>query len=275
MREPHLLPRITSGGLHFTFQALVPVRAHAADAAEMVTQLLFGDLVDVLARDRQWMQVRIAADGYEGWIDEKAVLPVDDSWLAGVLGWEYVFAPSLDLVRTYKGSALPLHISLGACIPRMATGKGIPLKVAIGDWAMELHSSQVCHYEGAGVADLLHVSERYLGAPYLWGGKSLWGIDCSGFTQMVYRICGMNLPRDAWQQAQHGTEVAFADRRAGDLAFFHNASGKVHHVGLVLPNGDIRHASGHVHDARLTEAGIMGNYTGTQTHILCNIKRIV
>ncbi|HEX2899222.1 MAG TPA: NlpC/P60 family protein [Bacteroidia bacterium] len=260
---------------HFTFQSLVPVRATASDAAEMVTQLLFGDLVDVLARDRQWLQVRVAADGYTGWIDQKMVLPVDQAWLDAVLAWEYVFAPGLALTGKWQGTALPLHLSLGARFPRTVAGDNTLLEVAIGDWSLELHSSQVCHYAQADVAALLQVSARYLGAPYLWGGKSLWGIDCSGFTQMVFGICGTALPRDAWQQAACGTEVAFEDRTAGDLAFFVNAAGKVHHVGLVLADGNVRHAAGHVHDAPLTPSGIIGKYTGKQTHTLCNIKRIV
>jgi gamma-D-glutamyl-L-lysine dipeptidyl-peptidase len=261
--------------MHFTFQSLVPVRAQAADASEMVTQLLFGELVEVVARDRQWLQVHVAPDGYTGWIDEKMVLEVDAAWHQGIQGWEYVLEPSLALTCTREGTSLPLHLSLGARIPRWTRDDLLALPVTIGDWQLQVRTAQVCHYERSDVAAILDAAQRYLGAPYLWGGKSIWGIDCSGFVQMVFGMCGIQLPRDAAAQALVGTEVSFEQRRAGDLAFFVNASGKIHHVGLVLPDGNIRHASGHVHDASLESTGIVGKYTGVQTHTLCNIKRIV
>ncbi|MFN8396525.1 MAG: NlpC/P60 family protein [Bacteroidia bacterium] len=100
-------------------------------------------------------------------------------------------------------------------------------------------------------------------------------MDCSGFTQAVYRLSGIAIPRDASQQAALGREVAFTDRQAGDLAFFVNANGKVHHVGLVLANGALRHAHGHVHDCTLTPAGVVSRYTQLQTHSLLYLKRIV
>lgn len=259
----------------FTFQALAPVRASASDKAEMVTQLVFGDVVDVLERHDQWLRVRIAVDGYEGWIDEKCVLPVDQDWLDAISGWEYVMADSLAVVGTWAGSPLPLHLSLGARVPRTPPMDDGQCKIAIGNWQLEIEPDAIRRAFEPKAEALIAISERFLGAPYLWGGKSLWGIDCSGFTQMVYLLCGCTLPRDASQQVALGKEVAFENRAAGDLAFFVNKSGNIHHVGLVLPDGNVRHASGHVHDSPLVPEGIIGKYTGKQTHTLCNIKRIV
>lgn len=259
----------------FIFQSLVPVRATPTDMAEMVTQLLFGDLVEVIARDRKWLHVRLVADGYEGWIDEKAALPVDETWIGSVHRWEHVLMPSVAVTTRFRDSLQPLHLSLGARIPCWSQGSDLPLEVVIGDWSATVPPLHHGHDVSARVEDILAVSEHYLGAPYLWGGKSLWGIDCSGFIQMVHRICGIALPRNARQQVHLGEEVAYVDRKAGDLAFFSNSEGKVNHVGLILPDGNVRHASGHVHDALLTLEGIVGKYTGKRTHTLYNIKRIV
>jgi gamma-D-glutamyl-L-lysine dipeptidyl-peptidase len=254
--------------LQFMFQALAPLRAQASDAAEMVSQLLFGDVVECLARDRQWLQVRNTADGYTGWLDEKAVLPIDEAWLAEA-EWRWVQDDVLVLRAKRAGATLPLRLSLGARLPRPTVG----VRLEIADWSLEMSGFHVVPAPGAVAEQVIALSARYLGAPYLWGGKSLWGIDCSGLTQMVFAMAGIQLPRDAQDQAKLGKEVAFAERSAGDLAFFENASGKVHHVGIILPDGNIRHASGVVHDATLTEQGIIGKITGTQTHTLCSIKR--
>ncbi|MFM2375106.1 MAG: hypothetical protein RLZZ165_203 [Bacteroidota bacterium] len=261
---------------YFTFQTLVPVRRSAADSAEMVTQLLFGDLVEMLARDRQWLRVRNRSDGYEGWIDEKMVLPVDGGWLSAVVGWEYILEPCALLRTSFAGADLPLYLTTGARLPRLAGAEEARMiGLEIAGWKLEADPSLVFPDQGAGVPGILEVSEHYLGAPYLWGGKSIWGIDCSGFVQMVFAICGVALPRDASQQVTLGAEVGWADRRGGDLAFFTNENGKVTHVGLVLPDGNVRHAAGHVHDTRLEPEGLVSRYSGMQTHQLFKIKRIV
>ncbi|MEM1000228.1 MAG: NlpC/P60 family protein, partial [Bacteroidota bacterium] len=259
-------------GPYFTHRSLVPVRAAARDTAEMVTQLLFGDCVDLLARDRQWMQIRNRADGYLGWIDEKMVLLWTEEAWERVRNWEYVFDPVLRTQWETPHGAVPLHLSLGSRVPRIEVGDEIVFSLA--GHTLRLARSAVCHYAGATAADMVAFSARYLGAPYLWGGKSLWGIDCSGFTQICFAVGGISIPRDASQQVRIGKEITFAERKAGDLAFFQNEKGRVNHVGIVLENGLIRHASGCVHDARLTADGIIDINKQRLTHTLCSIKRI-
>lgn len=115
----------------------------------------------------------------------------------------------------------------------------------------------------------------YLNAPYQWGGKSPFGIDCSGFTQMVYRLAGYQLKRDASQQVMQGKTVALSDAQVGDLAFFTNEAGRITHVGLMLDNNRIMHASGKVRIDTLDEQGIIHHETKQYTHQLNIMKRII
>ena len=123
--------------------------------------------------------------------------------------------------------------------------------------------------------EIVEAGRLYLGAPYLWGGKSIWGIDCSGLTQMAYRFCGLNLPRDANQQEKMGKEVDFDQRQAGDLAFFTNAEGNVTHVAIVMAAGLVLHCSGHVKEENLEKAGIMNEENSIISHQLFKIKRYI
>ena len=101
------------------------------------------------------------------------------------------------------------------------------------------------------------------------------GVDCSGFVQTVFKMLGVPLLRDAWQQQEQGTAVEFPEMSEGDLAFFHNEKGRIVHVGIVLEGGKIMHASGKVRIDALTNEGIIHAQSGKQTHSLHSIKRII
>ena len=104
---------------------------------------------------------------------------------------------------------------------------------------------------------IVKVARRYLNAPYLWGGRSPFGVDCSGFTQMVYKIAGQHLLRDAAQQVSQGRSIDFMEEcQAGDLAFFDNEEGDIIHVGMILADNHIIHCDGMVRIDRLDQSGI-------------------
>jgi cell wall-associated NlpC family hydrolase len=115
---------------------------------------------------------------------------------------------------------------------------------------------------------------EYLNAPYLWGGKSIWGIDCSGFVQAIFRLHGYNLPRDAYEQAEIGTDISFEDCQENDLAYFSNASGKIIHVGILGKDRQIIHASGRIRIDELKEQGIWNEEYEKFSHTLVHIKRL-
>jgi cell wall-associated NlpC family hydrolase len=123
--------------------------------------------------------------------------------------------------------------------------------------------------------NIIRTAMEYLNTPYLWGGRSPFGIDCSGFTQIVFRICGIPLKRDAVLQAQHGEMISFINEALpGDLAFFENSVGNITHTGILTGSGKIIHASGRVRIDSVDHHGIYDSETDRYTHTLRVIKRI-
>ena len=128
-----------------------------------------------------------------------------------------------------------------------------------------------------GFSDIKMVTKNaysFLNAPYLWGGRTVFGIDCSGFTQLIYRMNGIKIYRDAKDQIKNGRFIDnFSDAKAGDLAFFVNENGLVTHVGIIGANSKIIHASGHVRIDSLSEDGIWNDTLSIHTHKLHSIRR--
>lgn len=261
---------------HLIHQALVPVRSESSDASEMVTQLLFGELVEVLEEKAQWRRIRHQGDGYEGWIDEKMIHPVSEEWLSTVDHWEYIHSPYSPVLCRIGDVGFPLKLVLGSRVPITENQlQEDSIQLELGTIRLRIPRMSLRAYNKPEARSVLLMSQEYLGTPYLWGGRSPWGIDCSGLTQMVLGLHGVAIPRDAAQQVMEGTEVGFEDRKPGDLAFFENDKGKVHHVGIVLEGGEIRHASGNVHDDQLDNTGIINRITQRKTHRLCSVKRFL
>ena len=244
--------------------SIVPVRAEASDAAEIVTQLLFGDFVQILEKKEPWIKIRFERDRYEGWMDFKQLTYVDkELYETGLNTRQKVLSePILEL----EGPHGIQNIMLGSDLPFYKNGQ-----LHLGAETYTVLSP----VDISASPDLFEIAEIYLNTPYLWGGKSIFGIDCSGLVQIVYKVCGIDLPRNASEQVSAGTEVKFADRRAGDLAYFINDSGKIHHVGILVSQHEIIHAAGRVRKDRFDEHGIYNLDLEKQTHKLHIIKRVL
>jgi len=245
---------------------IIPGRSEPSDKAEMVTQLLFGEIYTVLEERAKWILIKNIADEYTCWIDRKQHHPISEK--------EFKKLHFLPLKRCtevtgiiHTERAAPMHIPLGASLSGMDE-KG--------------------HFEIAGLAfrfsgkaefiartELTEFSKKFLNAPYLWGGKSIFGIDCSGLMQLIFISMGKQLPRDAYQQAEIGEDVPFIDQSMpGDLAYFDNEHGKITHVGLITESGKLIHASGKVRIDKLDHQGIYREDLAEYTHKLRLIKRI-
>lgn len=249
--------------------SLIPVRIDASDKAEQVSQLLFGDHYEVTshARDKKWFRIRVNFDQYEGWIDGKQHHSISHDYFDYLNRAE--FKITTDLTATILYNKAPMTILIGSMIPISSFELfKMEEQFAFNGEAKNLGQKREFEY-------LRSVARKYLNAPYLWGGKSPFGVDCSGFTQMVYKICGYRLFRDSWQQANQGKSIKSLDEASpGDLAFFRNEEGRVNHVGILMEQERIIHASGKVRIDHVNEEGILNTETKIYTHQLSHIRRV-
>ena len=246
--------------------AIVPIRAEASDKSEQVSQLLFGEHFKIIELTAKWAQIELAYDGYIGWIDNKQFQPItEENYLFLSKAPIVLNADLIDYITTPNNQLTP--ISLGASLSFLENED-------INTDKYSFEGMKVCGVKPK--TELVKTAFMYLNAPYLWGGKTPFGIDCSGFTQMVYKLNGYHLLRDASEQATQGEPLSFIEEsEPGDLAFFDNDEGRIIHVGIMMENNYIIHASGKVRIDRLDHLGIYNADTNRHTHKLRVIKKII
>lgn len=250
--------------------SVVPVRADASDKGEIVTQLLFGERLKVLKRKSPWVKIKVSYDGYEGWMDEKQFITIDKVY-HDKLEKELPHI-ALDVVNSAVSNQRHMPIVAGCDLPEF---DGMNFRVLKEKFIYNGQAIDAYHHRN--IDKLLEkCALKYLNAPYLWGGRSPFGIDCSGFTQVVFKMMGVKLPRDAYQQAELGERVEFAAQAIeGDLAYFDNEEGRITHVGIILSEGRIIHAAGRVRIDKFDQYGIHNAQLRKYTHKLKVIKRIL
>jgi gamma-D-glutamyl-L-lysine dipeptidyl-peptidase len=251
--------------------SVMPMRAEPSHRAEQVSQMLFGERMEVLAEEKNgWLHIRCEWDEYEGWVKKGQVAVITyKEYRKPLLNYT---AGTTDIAQTEYGH---FSVSPGSSL--------FQLKKRTLKWAHKEFT-----FKGKKLAlkqaefdehNVVAFSKMFIGAPYHWGGRNLMGIDCSGLTQIVYKLMNIRIPRDASQQANLGETVGFLqEARCGDLAFFDNEEGKINHVGILLNNHTIIHAtetSGCVVIDPIDNGGIISKQLRMRTHNLRLVKRIV
>ncbi len=251
-----------------THQALIPIRREPSESSEMVSQLLFGEKYQVLESREKWLQILTEFDYYTGWIDRKVFVEITAAKDSLFQGDPVQLARTADIAMP-DGSSLmtPAGSSLPGYDPEKKTvliqGVRCPVSSPYGSIVYGTEDS------------LVHTARQFMHAPYVWGGRSPFGFDCSGFVQTVFHIHGVSLPRDASQQAETGKKVDdIALALAGDLAFFYGEKGGISHVGLLDGAGHIIHCSGRVRIDPMEADGIHHASTGLLTHPMAFIRRM-
>ncbi len=241
--------------------SIVPIRIQPADASEMVTQLLYGEYFKILEERGKWSRIRIAFDSYEGWVDNRQFIKIEES----------VYFDLSAETRRYSADLIEFLTDMQGNLTAISLGS-------------VLNSNNLLKntFDGNSVTDvkakanLVKTALLYLNAPYMWGGKTPFGIDCSGLTQMVYMLNGYSLLRDASQQATQGEALSFIEEsEPGDLAFFDNSEGKITHVGIIMHDNYIVHVNGKVRIDRIDHSGIFNAELKRHTHQLRVIKKII
>lgn len=247
--------------------AVCPIRAEASHRSEQVSQLLFGEICELLEGINDFVRVRVLYDNYEGWCQVSQLKEAEFEIFATstILAGEWVNEITIDNQTMY--------IPFGSSLNFFINEKNIKSRFNIKYKGSTIHP-------GADTINTTRLIKKlactFLNTPYLWGGRSVFGIDCSGFTQLVFQCMNIRLLRDAYQQATQGEAVESLQKvQCGDLAFFDNEAGRITHIGILLDSNTIIHASGKVRIDPIDNLGIINYETGKRTHHLRIIKRVI
>lgn len=224
--------------------SVAPLRAENSHQSEMISQLLYGETMQVLELEKKFTKIKMDFDGYEGWVDSNQIQIIEENSLNSQLN---LVRQPFEVVETQTGKML---LSIGSEVDFSINDSNAKQSIA-------------------------EIALQFLNVPYLWSGRSFFGIDCSGFTQLVYKVLGIAIPRDSHQQAEIGEVLSFVEEsEPGDLAFFENEEGKIVHVGMMLDGQKIIHAFGKVRIDLLDSTGIFNQELNKHTHRLRFLKRI-
>lgn len=247
---------------------VLAVRAENREQSEMTSQLLFGEIFYIEQTVEKWSFICNKKDQYKGWVDSKMITPISEleynklSTQTPLQIFKPLVCCSMQTETLYLPAGSQIHLFEDGVFPA-SMNYSIPPDCLIKN----------IHPASGNL--IISTARSFLNAPYLWGGKSILGMDCSGLVQLCFNICGIELPRDASQQVEHGETVEFLqESKAGDIAFFENKEGKIIHVGILENQSSIIHASGKVRIDKIDNIGIKPEGKA-HSHFLRIIKRVI
>ncbi|MCF6223855.1 MAG: C40 family peptidase [Flavobacteriaceae bacterium] len=245
----------------------VAIRKEPNSKSEMVSELLFGETFHIIDYENKWFKIVLDYDLYEGWVLKNQIIEINENIYQEIINNNDHISNELVTFITDKSNRLQT-ITLGATLPFF---KNNQFKILESNYDFDGKTKS----KELSKNDIVNTSHIYLNTPFLWGGKTPFGIDCSGFTQMVYKINGRALFRDAHQQASQGEVLSFIEEsEPGDLAFFDNEDGEIVHVGIILADNYIIHCDGKIRIDRLDQSGIYNVDTKRHTHQLRVMKQV-
>jgi cell wall-associated NlpC family hydrolase len=268
-----IFEKINSIMTHFGIcnSTLIPVRKEPSECAEMVSQVLFGETFQVLEIQNNWSYIKIDFDSYLGWVDTKMYKLLTEEEYRDACSKKKTIVTELFVAANSGSIQGNINITAGADLYNYSNNE------------FELHTDKYKLLSNIQLPVYANTREavvanaiKFLNIPYLWGGRSVFGIDCSGLVQTAFKMSQIKLPRDSSQQVNLGKEIAFIEKaQPGDIAFFDNADGKIVHTGIVLADKQIIHASGKVRIDTIDHQGIFNQHTNKYSHKLRIIKSIL
>ncbi len=246
-----------------------PIRRKPDDRSEIISQILYGETCLIEGKKgKNWIKIKCSWDNYVGWMDPKQLERIA---LSEYLKFQENNAYCLEIAQAVTHNEHSFNVLLGSNLPSF---DGMSFKVGTNKY---VYTGQVFNPQNSVISPeiLIKICKKYLHAPYLWGGRSPFGIDCSGLTQQIFKMLGISLPRDSQDQALLGEVVNFIEEvQLGDLAFFENKEGQIHHVGIIMEDKRILHASGAVRIDHIDHYGIYRHSRRKYTHKLRIIRRL-
>jgi hypothetical protein len=254
-------------------QSLVALRSEPFERSEMVSQVLFGETFSLIEEHKGWLRVELTLDSYVGWLDTKSCQLFDQDQM-NLLTLKDVLSVATRLFSAkHYNSEFPIRLCPGSNLYNFNSDSGTFMLIG-QEYKTFNVPFDVDNTDQS--SKIISLAQSFLNAPYLWGGRTPYGIDCSGLSQLVYKMCGIPIPRDASQQVLIGNTVEFLNlSKTGDLAFFDDEEGNITHVGIILPESRIIHSSGFVKIDKLDHQGIFSTQTKSYSHKLRVVKRLM